>query len=664
MKPSSLKKRNGGSSSLARITQAANQSGEPPKRNVADVLMSTAPSTPSPTNRNPSGSPASKKTRGDMTPSPAPPRSHYVSPATPPPSRTQRTNVGFSETRTEISESVQDDGSTYASVAQRMAPVFASSNTRAHSMFMRVKLPIPDHGQRHNTDATKESREFLKRFMETMIQIDPTAIVYKWRQTSPEEKDACLLPTQLPTTITGLQSYMSGFRPKPEGGAMWGSLRIGFNSDAADFFANLEEEGRMHDFWSKLSPLQTADTEYAGFLYLSLESMHPEAFSHLVNAWIIRTAPLLKKKPITIAFEYRAIWDDGPKSNTLPPKERRAKKALHVICATGFADSAHLWVRTFLRSKTYRQFYKVPMHFVPQFRRGQGETYNRKHQKSVRKHMKITTFGVKLAKTVDLRDIDDPCDLLDGSPTGRQLIMGLTLDSPGPPIEPGGPPTPLPVFLSIDRSQRKGERGTYVVTFTQSNAVEAEEKLRHLLSYLEHHYESSHVSHWFTQDACERAEEVIWDDETNRPISRAERDLDELLDEDIDWLDDLDDAKLHFEAATITVERPKRFQHVQSNPLEGDAESTPNILPRFRSTRNGRGKRGSQPYDRNLQVRWGLSRVFGDWGRVDDETPAPDPRGLALRTRGTTDSDSVTPDNQSQHATTGVTLPRTSGRDN
>ena len=110
-------------------------------------------------------------------------------------------------------------------------------------------------------------------------------------------------------------------------------------------------------------------------------------------------------------------------------------------------------------------------------------------------------------------------------------------------------------------------------TFTQSNAVEAEEKLRYLLTYLEHQYNSSHVSHWFTQDACERAEEVIWDDETNRPISRAEMDLDELLEEDIDWLDDLDEAKLHFEAAKITVDRPKRFQKVQSNPLEGDAES-------------------------------------------------------------------------------------------
>ena len=40
MKPS-LKQRNGGSTSLSKIVQAANQPREPPKRNVTDVLMGT-----------------------------------------------------------------------------------------------------------------------------------------------------------------------------------------------------------------------------------------------------------------------------------------------------------------------------------------------------------------------------------------------------------------------------------------------------------------------------------------------------------------------------------------------------------------------------------------------------------------------------------------------
>ena len=89
MKTSSLKQRNGGSSSLAKIAQAANQSREPPKRNVTDVLMGTAPSPSAPTHRNPSGSPATKKTRGDVTPSPDTPSPMLTEPpafpSSPPP---------------------------------------------------------------------------------------------------------------------------------------------------------------------------------------------------------------------------------------------------------------------------------------------------------------------------------------------------------------------------------------------------------------------------------------------------------------------------------------------------------------------------------------------------------------------------------------------------
>jgi hypothetical protein len=159
----------------------------------------------------------------------------------------------------------------------------------------------------------------------TMVQIDPTTILYKWEQTSPTEKDACVRATHLPTTITGIQSFMNGFRPKPEGGAMWGSLRIGFNSPPDDFFQNLYEEGRMHGFWTKKAPLQTSETECSGFLYLSVESMHPEDFAAHVNNWIAKWAPKYKRTPITIAFEYKPIWDDGAKSSDLPPKQRKAK---------------------------------------------------------------------------------------------------------------------------------------------------------------------------------------------------------------------------------------------------------------------------------------------------------------------------------------------------
>jgi hypothetical protein len=335
--------------------------------------------------------------------------------------------VGFSSQQTEIIEHTMDDGTTLASVQQRLAPTFTTSNARTNGIFTRLKLPVPSHTKNPTKEATKEARESLKLLIDTMVQINPTAILYKYKQSNLVEKDACARSTHLPTTITGLQSYMNGFHPKPEGGAMWGAVRIGFNSNPDNFFINLYEEGNMHDFWTKKSPLQTVKTEYCVFLYLSVESMHPEDFAIATNQWIQLVAPKLKRAPLIIAFEHRAIWDDGPKSNDLPPKQRRAKKALHVACKKGFGESAQAWTRTFLKSKAFQHCYRVPMRFIPQFKRGHGETYNNKHARAVEKHMKITTFGVCSATTMDLRDIDSPCDLIDGSPTRRQLILGLPL---------------------------------------------------------------------------------------------------------------------------------------------------------------------------------------------------------------------------------------------
>ena len=77
--------------------------------------------------------------------------------------------MGFSGKQTEIVEEVMADGMTFTTVNQRLAPVFVSSNVRTHALFIRMKLPIPDHTAKPNPDATKEARESLKLFMDTMV---------------------------------------------------------------------------------------------------------------------------------------------------------------------------------------------------------------------------------------------------------------------------------------------------------------------------------------------------------------------------------------------------------------------------------------------------------------------------------------------------------------
>jgi hypothetical protein len=68
-----------------------------------------------------------------------------------------------------------------------------------------------------------------------MINQDPTTLFYKYKQTHPDEKDACNKLSQLPTMIAGIQAFMNDFQPSPEGGDVWGYLRIGINLDPAKF---------------------------------------------------------------------------------------------------------------------------------------------------------------------------------------------------------------------------------------------------------------------------------------------------------------------------------------------------------------------------------------------------------------------------------------------
>jgi hypothetical protein len=72
----------------------------------------------------------------------------------------------------------------------------------------------------------------LKELGELMINLDPTMIFYKYKQTNKDKRDACNKLSQLLTTITGIQLYMNGFCPTPKGGDLWGNIRIRIDSNA------------------------------------------------------------------------------------------------------------------------------------------------------------------------------------------------------------------------------------------------------------------------------------------------------------------------------------------------------------------------------------------------------------------------------------------------
>jgi len=458
-------------------------------------------------------------------------------------------------------------------IRKQLAPVFENTSKRKTTLFIKVRLPV----ENRPSDPTSAARNKLKELGEILIQQDPSMIIYKYRQTMKDERDACNKLSQLPTTITGIQSYMNGFRPSTEGGDVWGNLRIGINSKAEEFLENAFQEANMRKFWLRKAPLQAADTDYAGWLYLSTETMHPEDTADRVNSFIKFQCAKEGRPAFMIACERRMIWDDKAKvTKEMTIKEKQAKKALHFVCEKDRVKDATEFVRAWLQSPGFKAYTNIPMKFIPNFARGNGGVYNIKFGRAVRKHMQLTTFGTRHTTSLDFDNLDARCSLLPGKPTLRKLILDMKTRVNTTPLAGSKEPRPPgKVFLSVDPAVRFSDRGSFVLTYTIDNAEEAEEKTKNLLSYLVNEHGES-ATYWFSSTAIERADSMKWDEVNKRPITVDELDLDELLDDEMDWMVNMDEADISFKnkMVEVTLARPSLLQHkVSNNPLNGEVDS-------------------------------------------------------------------------------------------
>jgi hypothetical protein len=84
------------------------------------------------------------------------------------------------------------------------------------------------------------------------------------------------------------------------------------------------------------------------------------------------------------------------------------------------------------------------------------------------------------------------------------------------------------------------------------------------------------ATYWFSSMAIERADSMTWDEVNKRPITVDELDLDELLDNEMDWMANVNKADISFNTkqVEVTLARPLLLQHrVSNNPLNGKADS-------------------------------------------------------------------------------------------
>jgi hypothetical protein len=313
-----------------------------------------------------------------------------------------------------------------------------------------------------------------------------------------------------------------------------------------------------------------------GWLNYFPQETNVDFWADIINHWIATNFPSeAGKAPTKIGLEYCAIFDGTglEARKRMTDKERWAKKAVHVVCKRGEKLRVTTMIRAFLKSKRFLYMCHLPSRLIPILPRAHSAIFQAKYQEATLKHMKLTHYGTGNFTTFDFTSPDKKCNFLDGgSATIRSLILRIYARG-----------TTRPLFLALNPATKPQEKGGFVVTYCKAYESEAVEKIANIASFFQHHYGDESLER-FTPEACEQADNTKWDEKNDRPITMDEQDLQEVMEEDIAWIENLNDVtfgeKLDME---VIVERPKKAPNINTRaaarPTSTDNDTVGTFFP-------------------------------------------------------------------------------------
>jgi hypothetical protein len=124
--------------------------------------------------------------------------------------------------------------------------------------------------------------------------------------------------------------------------------------------------------------------------------------------------------------------------------------------------------------------------------------------------------------------------------------------------------------------------GGFVITYSKQYEAKAVKKIENIAAYFLDHYGDASLER-FTQEACDQADLTWWDSENDQPITLAEQDLEEVMEEEIAWIENLRDVTFgNKPKAAVILERPKpasSLRHTKDRPTNADDDTIGTFFP-------------------------------------------------------------------------------------
>jgi hypothetical protein len=186
--------------------------------------------------------------------------------------------------------------------------------------------------------------------------------------------------------------------------------------------------------------------------------------------------------------------------------------------------------------------------------------------------MKLMHYGTGHFRTFAFASPDKPCNFMEGD---KAIIRSMTLQIKARDTE-------QPLFLALNPATKPQEKGGFVVTYCKVFEMEAIEKLANIAALFQNLY-SDESSERFTPEACEQADLTKWDAENDLPITLEEQDLEDVMDEEIEWIENLNTVTFGHKIKTeVILERPKRSHKTTRStfhPTSADDDTLGTFFP-------------------------------------------------------------------------------------
>ena len=370
--------------------------------------------------------------------------------------------------------------------------------------------------------ATATMKAKFQEMTKCIREADPTASISHFRIDPTPNDDGMFTaqsnvlvtnPESIPDSITAMGKFFHGCRPRAEGGVIWTQIRLMHTEPMDNIIADTRVELREIEGFISIQPLQHWDVMTIGFL----KNLHPDVDNDNMQQFLIEEVNKIYsgEEELLLGIKVRTPYDGTKRDPNKQFKFKDRVQAYHVDTIGHMQETVHKHLKIVLAGMEFAERYAAPVRLVPPYDRRSSPNTQEKVKRCILQHSQFcqSVASLPCQGISSLAHYNKP---LKG--TMRDLIMSL----------------PNSHFINIDMNW---SNTNHVILFPRKYEEVAKEKVVHLAAFLHREY-GDKILRSFEASTQQIVKETTWD-ENDRPISKLDRELDEMIAEDdkIDYVD-------------------------------------------------------------------------------------------------------------------------------